>query len=140
MREIRQGIQASEQRYFNVPVLGNICALRHFSAWKYYHSTSSRVGVSNKCAVHHLPSQREPLPAFHTVTIICWSCGCGIMHSVWNSKSGKFKVCKSVHHHTIQIYQPTRCNNFSSLLLEVYVQLNMFRASSCLSSGAQQLQ
>jgi len=41
-----------------------------------------------------------------------------------------FKVCKSVHHHTIQINQPTRCNNFSSLLLHVYVQLNMFRASS----------
>ena len=36
--------------------------------------------------------------------------------------------------------QPTRCNNFSSLLLDVYVQLNMFRASSRLSSGAQNLQ
>jgi len=43
-----------------------------------------------------------------------------------------------VHHHTIQIYQPTRCNNLSSLLLDVYVQLNMFRASSRPSSGAQQ--
>jgi len=31
---------------------------------------------------------------------------------------------------TIQINQPTRCNNFSSLLFDVYVQLNMFRASS----------
>jgi hypothetical protein len=29
------------------------------------------------------------------------------------------KVCKSVYHHTIQIYQPTTCNNFSSLLLDV---------------------
>jgi hypothetical protein len=28
-----------------------------------------------------------------------------------------FKVCKSMHHHTIQINQPTRCNNFSRLLL-----------------------
>jgi hypothetical protein len=52
----------------------------------------------------------------------------------------KFKVCKSVHHHTIQINQPTRCNNFSNLLLDVYLQLNMFRASSRPSSGAQQLQ
>ena len=52
----------------------------------------------------------------------------------------KFKVCKTMHHHTIQINQPTRCNNFSSLLLDVYVQLNMFRASSRPSSGAQQLQ
>jgi hypothetical protein len=50
------------------------------------------------------------------------------------------KVCKSVHYHTIPINQPTRCNNFLSLLLDVYVQLNMFRASSHPSSGAQQLQ
>ena len=34
----------------------------------------------------------------------------------------------------------TWCNNFSSLLLDVYWQLNMFRASSRPSSGAQQLQ
>ena len=45
------------------------------------------------------------------------------------------RICK-----TFQINQPTRCNNFSSLLLDVYVQLNMFRASSRPSSGAQQLQ
>jgi hypothetical protein len=51
-----------------------------------------------------------------------------------------FKICKSVHHHTFQINQPIRCNNFSSLLLDVYVRLNMFRASSRPSSGAQQLQ
>ena len=50
------------------------------------------------------------------------------------------KVCKSVHHHAIQISHSTRCNSFSSLLLDVYVQLNMFRASSRPSSGAQQLQ
>jgi hypothetical protein len=35
-----------------------------------------------------------------------------------------------------QINQPTRCNNFSSLLLDVHVQFNMFRASSRPSSGA----
>jgi hypothetical protein len=40
----------------------------------------------------------------------------------------------------IQIDQLTRCNNFSSLLLDVYVQLNMFRVSSRPSLGAQQLQ
>jgi hypothetical protein len=50
------------------------------------------------------------------------------------------KVCKSVHYHTFKINRPTRCN-FSNLLLDVYsyVQLNMFRASSRPSSGAQQL-
>jgi hypothetical protein len=41
---------------------------------------------------------------------------------------------------TIQINQPTRCNNFSSFITWRYVQLNMFRASSRPSSGAQQLQ
>jgi hypothetical protein len=39
----------------------------------------------------------------------------------------------------IQINQPTRCNNFSSLLLDVYLQINMFQVSSRPSSGAQQL-
>ena len=52
----------------------------------------------------------------------------------------KFKFCKSVHHHTVQINQPTRCNNFSSLLLDVYVQFKIFRAFSRTSSGTQQLQ
>jgi len=41
-----------------------------------------------------------------------------------------------VHHHTIQINQPTRCNNFSGLLLDVCLQFNVFRASSRPSSGA----
>jgi hypothetical protein len=49
----------------------------------------------------------------------------------------KSKVCN--YHHTIQINQPTRCNNFSGLLPDVYVQINMFRASSHPSTGAQQL-
>jgi len=44
---------------------------------------------------------------------------------------------KSETRKVVQINQPTRCNNFSSLLLDVYVQLNMFQASSSPSSGAQ---
>ena len=40
----------------------------------------------------------------------------------------------------IQTNKKTRCNNFSSSLLDFYLQLNVFRASSCPSSGAQQLQ
>jgi len=51
-----------------------------------------------------------------------------------------FKVCKSMHQHTFQINQPTRCNSFLSLLLDVYMQLNMFQLSSRPSSGTQQLQ
>ena len=63
-------------------------------------------------------------------------------HGFVNVKpGGTFKFCKSMDHHTFQINQPSRYNNFSSLLLDVYsyVQLNMFRASSRPSSGAQQL-
>jgi len=41
-----------------------------------------------------------------------------------------------VHHHTIQINQPTRYNSFTSLLLDVYVWLNLFRESPRPSSGA----
>jgi hypothetical protein len=37
---------------------------------------------------------------------------------------------------TIQINQPTRCKSFTSLLFDVYVWLNMFRAPFRPSSGA----
>ena len=37
---------------------------------------------------------------------------------------------------SIQIIQPTRCKSFTSLLLDVYVWLNMFCASPRPSSGA----
>jgi hypothetical protein len=71
------------------------------------------------------------------------------------------KICQEFHHaadalpvslptHTriravqqrnhTQINQPTRCINLSDLLLVVQIQLNMFRASSCPSSGAYKLQ
>ena len=48
----------------------------------------------------------------------------------------RFDVLKFVHHHTIQINQPTLCNSFTSLLLDVYVWLNIFRALPRPSSGA----
>jgi hypothetical protein len=58
------------------------------------------------------------------------------------NKFVKFKVLMVVKIHivAIQINQPTRCNSFSSLLLDVYVQLNMFCASSRPPSGAVQPQ
>ena len=46
-----------------------------------------------------------------------------------------FDVRKSVHHHAIQINQ-IRYNSFTSLLLDVYVWLNMFRSPLRPSSGA----
>ena len=47
-----------------------------------------------------------------------------------------FDIGRSVHHHTIQINKLTRCDSFTSLLLDVYVPLNMFRAPPRPSSGA----
>jgi len=41
-----------------------------------------------------------------------------------------------VHHHTIPINQPNRRKNFPSLLLDVYVPLNMFQVSSLFTVGA----
>jgi hypothetical protein len=58
------------------------------------------------------------------------------MRKPWYLDAATFDVHKSVHHHMIQIDQPTRCNSFISLLLDVYVWLNMFWASLCPSSGA----
>ena len=56
---------------------------------------------------------------------------------VWGHGHGvRFDVRKSVHHHTSQINQPTRCNSFTSLLLDVYVRLNVFRAPLRPSSEA----
>jgi len=63
---------------------------------------------------------------------------CSARDSKWRPSKCKWKfdVHMSVHHHTIQTIQPTRCNSFTSLLLDVYVWLNMFRASPRPSSGA----
>ena len=38
-------------------------------------------------------------------------CSTIVHHSVENKTILEFKVCKSVHHHTIPINQPTRCRN-----------------------------
>ena len=51
-----------------------------------------------------------------------------------------FKVCKSVHHRTFQINRQPDATIFPFYYADVYLQLNMFRASSRPSSGAQQLQ
>jgi len=59
-----------------------------------------------------------------------------IQSTIFFEISCTFDVPQSVHHHTIQRNQPTRCNSFASLLLDVYVSLNMFQAASRPSSGA----
>jgi hypothetical protein len=53
-----------------------------------------------------------------------------------NIVNKKIDIRKSVHRHTIQTNQPTRCKIFTSLLLDIYVWLNMFRALFRPSSGA----
>jgi hypothetical protein len=61
--------------------------------------------------------------------------------SVWGFMCSKINITTNYVDTVIfPINQPTRRHNFSSLLLDVYLQLNMFRASSRQSSRAQQLQ
>ena len=52
----------------------------------------------------------------------------------------EFKVCKPVHHHTIQINHQLDATVSPVYYPDVYLQPNVFRASSRPSSGAQQLQ
>jgi hypothetical protein len=51
----------------------------------------------------------------------------------------KFKVCKSVHHHTIQIKHQLDATVSPVYYPDVYLQLNLFRASSRPSSGDQKV-
>jgi hypothetical protein len=48
-----------------------------------------------------------------------------------------FKVCKSVHHRLVQINHQPDATVFQFIILDVYLQLNMFRAFPRPSSGAQ---
>ena len=77
-------------------------------------------------------------PMFHTKTLSQFSGSTCLFPftrlDLHNVKA--FDLRKSLHHHTIQIIQPIRCNSFTSLLLDIYVWLNMFRASPRPSSGA----
>ena len=57
-----------------------------------------------------------------------------------HDNKAKFKVCKSVHHHTIHINHQLDATISPVYYPDVYLQLNMFRAFSRPSSGAQQLQ
>jgi len=47
-------------------------------------------------------------------------------HSTEPEHSTPFEAGRSIHHHTIQINQPTRCNSFTSLLLDVLCRSTCF--------------
>ena len=81
---------------------------------------------------YHCHKLVDLVRVFKTVFILLFMAGC--LHLTETSMS--FDVRNSVRHHTIQINQPTTCNNFTSLLLDVYVWLNMFQASPRPSSAA----
>jgi len=61
---------------------------------------------------------------------VAGTCTCG----------NELKVCKSMHHHTIQINHQLDATISPVYYPKVYLQLNMFQASSRPSSGGQQLQ
>ena len=68
------------------------------------------------------------------------SCLLATVKKKTNEDYSAFKVCKSVHHYTTQINHQLDATVFPVYYPDVYLQLNMFRASSRPSPGAQQLQ
>ena len=92
----------------------------------------------------------RPVPAItiHTGSTDCCVCYFQTLHvSIGNDRQTffykilkmkvEFKVCKSVHHRTIQINHQPDATNFPVYYPDVYLQLNMFRAFPRPSSGAQ---
>ena len=92
------------------------------------------------------------------LTFACQAVHCWCLATMYKHCLTKYRIFQGVAHFTLsmnratlcpilanklkqfQINQPTRCINLSDLLLVVQIQLNMFRASSCPSSGAYKLQ
>ena len=72
---------------------------------------------------------------WQSLSIICYI-NLHFHRILWFFILGSFDVHKSMHLHMIPIFQPTGCNSFTSLLLDVYVGLIMFRASPRPSSEA----
>jgi hypothetical protein len=69
-----------------------------------------------QCIIESLGSAAMYLLKFRGLFLIYISCFISFKMLI----SNRFKVCKSMHHHTVQINQLTRCNNFSSLLTFMY--------------------
>jgi hypothetical protein len=91
------------------------------------------VSITNRLSL--LPGKNTTILIFH----------CFLLRSILKYTQNKhhiykFKVCKSVHHCTIQINHQLDATISPVYCPDVYLQLNMFRASSRPSSRAQQLQ
>jgi hypothetical protein len=101
------------------------------------HSTQLHIKKDSVSSVYWNPLTHSHFVAQKLFKIL--SCPMGLYITSLSSYTTKpkqtnydFDICKSVHHHTIQINQPTRCN---SLLLNIHMWLDMFRASHRPSSG-----
>ena len=82
------------------------------------------VGIQHAMRLHHI--------------IICVLPSSAVFFHII-SKTARFSNERLLNIKCVQINQPTRCISLSDLLLFVQIQLNMFRASSCPSSGAYKL-
>jgi len=83
------------------------------------HSDSVRGKVAEKCknGLHGCFSMLHLNVFKHLVYVTAYKLQIHHVIEIKRAKlTNKFKVCKSVRHHIIQINQPTRCNNFSSFI------------------------
>jgi hypothetical protein len=103
----------------------------------YYYRFSDTVNTLNLSAII---STVSIIAVFVTVTECNRCAGIFVTYRPTKIQVLKFKVCKSVHHRTIQINHQTDATIFSVYYPDVYLQLNTFREFSRSSSGAQWLQ
>ena len=103
----------------------------HLVGWIIWIIWYRTLHVSDRFTVHH-----QECNTVHTTIGICHTgyADCllassqhTVLHSWWWTVNLS-ETCR-VLYQMIQIIQPTRCNTFTSLLLDLYVWLNMFRAS-----------
>jgi len=88
------------------------------------------------CYIHHLQAQllitcTKPSAFYCLVCMLHWLC-----ERVQHIHVCRYTMFLTMIETMFQIIQLTRCNSFTSLLHDIYVWLNMFRASPRPSSGA----
>jgi len=118
------------------------------SAYSGTYLTQLRSGlVPQSVCLHNLDWGLHHQHISRPSSLSSWTTQCHIQSREAKLSNSKFHCSTSCHSISqyvygcsiqimIQIIQPIRCNSFTSLLLDVYVWLNMFRASPRPSPGA----
>jgi len=144
--EMEHLVPASKQSVESVwHIPDAVCTVLDSWWWSERPSETCRVLLKNKCEkMVHLVGftiEKKIWQRYFEITEECiTACKFGEVGRDDEVNAFFRNVSTSLTDHSIQINQPTRCKNFSSLPLDAHVQLNTFRPSSRPSWGAQPLQ